>query len=68
MIRTATPANTLDLVGWLLASLLIVAFAGSLAKQVGAPIELRVLGFVVLAGIALAIWRLGRRKPEAMVA
>lgn len=67
MIRTAIPANTLDLIAWLLTSLLIGTFAGSLAKQVGVAIELRILAFVVLAGIALAIWRVGRRAPEAAV-
>lgn len=61
MIRSAIPTNTLDVIGWLLASLLIVAFAGWFAKQVGAPIELRLAVFMALAGIALAIWRLGRR-------
>jgi hypothetical protein len=68
MIRTATPTSTLDLIGWLLASLLIGAFAGAFAKHVGAPIELRILAFVVLAGIALAIWRLGHRAPKAATA
>jgi len=65
MIRTATPANILDLIGWLLTSLLIVALAGKIAKLVGAPIELRLVAFVILAGIALAIWRVGHRAPEA---
>jgi hypothetical protein len=65
MIRTATPANTLDLIGWLLVSVLVFAFAGWFAKQVGAPIELRLVAFVILSGIALAIWRVGRRAHEA---
>jgi uncharacterized membrane protein YbjE (DUF340 family) len=64
MTRTATPATTLDLIGWLLASLLIGVFAGSFAKQVGVAIELRILAFVILAGIALAIWQVGRRAPD----
>jgi uncharacterized membrane protein YbjE (DUF340 family) len=68
MIRTATTAKSLDLIAWLLASLLIGAFAGSLAKQVGVAIEVRMLVFVVLAGIALAIWRVGRRTPDATAA
>ena len=52
---------------WLLSSLLIGTFAGSIAKHVGVAIEIRILAFVALAGMALAIWHVGRRAPEAAV-
>ena len=64
MIRAATPKGILDIVGWLILSLLIGALAGRIAKYFGAPMELRVLAFVALTGIALAIWHVGR-TPEA---
>ena len=60
MIRAATPKGTLDMVGWLLLSLLIGALAGRIARSFGAPVEIRLLAFVALTGVALAIWHVGR--------
>lgn len=61
MIRAATPKGTLDIVGWLISSLLIGALAGRIAKYFGAPIELRVLAFVALTAITMALWYVGRK-------
>jgi hypothetical protein len=60
MIRAMIPNRTLDIVGWLLVSLLIGALAGRIAKYFGAAVEIRLLAFVVLTGLALAIWHVGR--------
>jgi site-specific recombinase len=59
MIRAATPKGILDIVGKLLLCLLIGSLAGRIAKYFGAPMEIRLLAFAVLTGIALAIWHLG---------
>jgi site-specific recombinase len=61
MIRAATPKGILDIVGWLLTSLLIGALAGRIAKYFGAPMELRVLAFATLAAITMAIWYIGSK-------
>jgi membrane protein implicated in regulation of membrane protease activity len=61
MIRAATPKDILDMVGWLLTSLLIGALAGRIAKYFGAPIELRFLAFVALTALAMVIWHVGRQ-------
>jgi site-specific recombinase len=59
MIRAATPKGILDIVGKLLLCLLIGSLAGRIAKYFGAPMEIRLLAFAALTGIALAIWHLG---------
>jgi site-specific recombinase len=64
MLRAATPEGILDIVGWLLLSLLIGVLAGKTAKYFGAPMEIRLLAFVSLTGIAMAIWHVGG-KSEA---
>lgn len=64
MIRAAAPKGTLDIVQFLLLSLLVGALAGRVAKYFGAPIELRLLAFVALTGIMMAIWYVGRAKAD----
>ena len=61
MIRAATPNGILNAIGWLLTSLLIGALAGKVAKYFGAPMEMRVLAFVALTGITMALWYVGRK-------
>ena len=61
MIRAATPNGILNVIGWLLSSLLIGTLAGRIAKYLGAPMELRVLAFVALTGITMALWYIGRK-------
>jgi hypothetical protein len=61
MISAATPNGILNVIGWLLSSLLIGALAGRTAKYFGAPMELRVLAFVALIGITMALWYVGRK-------
>jgi site-specific recombinase len=68
MIRATTLPAILDRVGWLLLSLMIGALAGKIAKLVGAPLEIRFVAFVALAALTLAVWRVGRRAPEATAA
>ena len=65
MIRAATPKGILETVGWLISSLLIGALAGRIAKYFGAPMELRILAFVALTGMTMAIWHVGRIRSEA---
>ena len=60
MIRAATPKGILEIVRWLLVSLLIGALAGRMAKDFGAPMELRLLAFVALTALAMVIWHVGR--------
>jgi membrane protein implicated in regulation of membrane protease activity len=60
MIRAATPNGILEMIGWMLTSLLIGALAGRIAKYFGAPMEVRLLAFAVLTGITFAIWYVGR--------
>ena len=60
MIRAATPKNgILETVGTLLLCLLIGSLAGRIAKYFGAPMEIRLLAFALVTGIALAIWHVG---------
>jgi hypothetical protein len=66
MIRAATPKGILNMVGWLLLSLLIGSLAGRIAKYFGAPMDIRVLAFVAMTTISMAIWYVGR-KSEAKV-
>ena len=61
MIRAATPKGILDIVGWLILSLLIGALAGRIAKVFGAPMETRLLAFATLTAITMAIWYIGRK-------
>jgi len=61
MIRAATPDGILTAIGWLVTSLLIGALAGRIAKYLGAPMEMRLLAFAVLAGVTMAIWYIGRK-------
>jgi hypothetical protein len=61
MIRAATPNGILNVIGWLISSLLIGALAGRVAKYFGAPMEMRVLAFVALTGITMALWYIGRK-------
>jgi hypothetical protein len=61
MIRAATPKGILDAIGWLVTSLLIGALAGRVAKYFGAPMEMRVVAFVALTAITMAIWYIGRK-------
>jgi hypothetical protein len=61
MIRAATPNGILNVIGWLLSSLLIGALAGQTAKYFGAPMELRVLAFATLTAITMALWYVGRK-------
>ncbi|MBX9777477.1 MAG: hypothetical protein K2Y71_24115 [Xanthobacteraceae bacterium] len=61
MIRAATPNGILNVIGWLVTSLLIGALAGRIAKYFGAPMEFRMLASAALTGVALAIWYLGRK-------
>jgi hypothetical protein len=68
MIRATTLPAILDRVGWLLLCLMVGALAGKIAKLVGAPMEMRVLAFVALTTLALAIWKVGRRVPESTAA
>ena len=68
MIRAATPKNgILKTVGALLMCLLIGALAGRIAKYFGAPMEMRLLAFAVMTGIAMAIWYVGRTKADQIV-
>ena len=60
MIGAATPKGILNIVGKLLLCLLIGALAGRIARYFGAPMEIRLLAFAALTGIALAIWYVGR--------
>lgn len=60
MIRAATPKGILDIVSKLLLCLLIGALAGRIARYFGAPIEIRLLAFAALTGLAMAIWHVGR--------
>jgi hypothetical protein len=62
MIRAATPEGIVDVIGWLVTSLLIGALAGRIAKHFGAPIEPRVLAFIILATITMVIWYVGRKS------
>ena len=62
MIRAATPKGILNVIGWLLTSLLIGALAGRVAKYFGAPMEIRLLAFAALAGITLVIWYIGGKS------
>jgi hypothetical protein len=65
MIRAATPKNgILKTIGALLMCLLIGSLAGRIAKYFGAPMEMRLLAFAVMTGVAMTIWYLGR-KSEA---
>ena len=64
MIRAATPKGILETVGWLISGLLVGALAGRTAKYFGAPMELRVLAFVALTGITMAIWYVGRTQVD----
>ncbi len=60
MIRAATPKNgILKTIGALLICLLVGSLAGRIAKYFGAPMEIRLLAFVVMTGIAVAIWYVG---------
>jgi hypothetical protein len=65
MIRATTLPAILDRVGWLLLCLMVGALAGKIAKLVGAPMEFRFVAFVALTAVALAIWHVGRRMPNA---
>jgi hypothetical protein len=65
MIRAATPNNgILKTVGALLMCLLIGSLAGRTAKYFGAPMEVRLLAFAVMTGIAMAIWHVGRASEK----
>jgi hypothetical protein len=64
MIRAATPNGILNVIGWLLSSLLIGALAGRIAKYFGAPMEVRLLAFAALTGITMALWYVGRKDDE----
>jgi len=60
MIRAATPSNgILKAIGTLLLCLLIGSLAGRIAKYFSAPMEIRLLAFAVMTGIAVAIWYVG---------
>jgi hypothetical protein len=64
MIRATAPKGTLDIVGWLLVSLLLGALAGRIAKDFGAVVEIRLLAFAALTGIMMAIWCVGRVNAD----
>jgi hypothetical protein len=60
MIGAATPSNgILKAIGGLLLCLLIGSLAGRIAKYFGAPMEIRLMAFVAMTGIAVAIWYVG---------
>ena len=61
MIRAATPNGILNVIGWLISSLLIGALAGRIAKYFGAPMEVRILAFAALTALTMAIWYVGRK-------
>lgn len=61
MIRAAPPNGVLNVIGWLVSSLLIGALAGRVAKYFGAPMEMRLLAFATLAAITMAIRYVGRK-------
>jgi hypothetical protein len=61
MIRAATPNGILNVIGWLLTSLLIGALAGRIAKYFGAPMEMRLVAFATLTAMTMALWYVGRK-------
>jgi len=64
MIRAATPNGILETIGTLLMCLLIGSLAGRIAKYFGAPMEIRLLAFAAMTGLALAIWHVGHTSEK----
>ena len=64
MIGAATPNGILETIGTLLMCLLIGSLAGRIAKYFGAPMEIRLLAFAAMTGLALAIWHVGRTSEK----
>src|SRR5262245_33564337 len=64
MIFATNPEGILDIVGKLLLCLLAGSFAARTARYFGAPMEVRLLAFALIAGIAFAIWYVGGSTEE----